>query len=96
MIRELAISWISGLMVLAAAEPPDLLRFTNGDQLHGTFEGIREGPRAIWQRDDVTAPVDFKTEQLRHVVLRGGRPLKSLASLSHLALVNGEIGRAHV
>lgn len=90
MIRELSISWISGLMVLAAAEPPDLLRFTNGDQLHGTFEGIREGPRAIWQRDDVTAPVDFKTEQLRHVVLRGGRPLKSLASLSHLALVNGD------
>ena len=90
MIRQLVIPWISGAMVVAAAEPPDLLRFTNGDQLHGTFQGIKDGPRAIWRRDDVAAPVDFNTAQLRHVVLRGGRPLKSLASLSHLALANGD------
>ena len=90
MIRKLAIPWLSGVMVLAAAEPADLLRFTNGDQLHGTFQGLKEGPRAIWRRDDVAAPVDFKTAQLRHVVLRGGRPLRSLDSLSNLALVNGD------
>ncbi|MES2922320.1 MAG: hypothetical protein V4819_12280 [Verrucomicrobiota bacterium] len=90
MIRHLAISWISGVMALVAAESSDLLRFTNGDQLHGSFQGLKDGPRAIWQRDDVAAPVEFETEQLRHIVLHGGKPLRPLASLSHLALVNGD------
>lgn len=90
MIRKLSISWLFGIAGLMAAEPSDLLRFTNGDQLHGTFQGIKDGPQAIWQREDLTAPVDFKISQLRHIVLRGGRPLKSLTSLSHVALVNGD------
>ena len=77
-------------MVLGAAESSDLLRFANGDQLHGRFQGIKEGPRAIWQRDDLNGPVDFKLDQVRHVVLRGGRPAKSLETLSHVALVNGD------
>lgn len=85
-----AILWLSLFAVLGAAEPSDLMRFTNGDQLHGTFQGIKQGPRAIWQRDDVNGPVDFKMEQIRHVVLRGGRPAKALASVSHVALVNGD------
>lgn len=89
MIRNLAISWISGVMILAA-ESSDLLRFTNGDQLHGSFQGLKEGPEALWRRDDVAAPVHFKTDQLRHIVLHGGRPRRSLSSLSHVALVNGD------
>lgn len=90
MIRKLSISWLSGMIGLLAAEPSDLLRFTNGDQLHGTFLGIKPGPQAIWQREDLTAPVDFKSTRIRHIVLHGGRALKSLTSLSHLALVNGD------
>jgi len=76
--------------VLMADEPSDLLRFTNGDQLHGTFQGISERQQLMWQRDDVAAPVDFKLEQIRHVVLREGRPVKPLADISHVALVNGD------
>ncbi len=90
MIRHLVISWISGVTLLTAAEPSDLLRFSNGDQLHGRFQGIQPGPQAVWRHDDVAAPVDFKTSRLRHIVLRGGRPLKPLSSLSHVALVNGD------
>lgn len=90
MIRNLAIFWIAAMTGLKAAGPADLLRFANGDQLHGSFEGIKEGPEAVWKRDDLAAPVAFKTDQLRHIVLRGGRPLKPLASLSHVALVNGD------
>jgi hypothetical protein len=90
MIPKPAIVWISGMMVLAAAESPDLLRFANGDQLHGTFQGIRNGSQVVWQRDDINAPVEFKPSQLRHVVLRGGKPVKALSSFSHLALVNGD------
>jgi hypothetical protein len=90
MIRSLAISWMTGLLALTAAEPADLLRFGNGDQLHGKFMGIKEGPQVVWQRDDLAAPVNFKTEQLRHIVLNGGRPKRALGSLSHVALVNGD------
>ena len=89
MIRHLSMLWISCLVALAA-EPTDLLRFVNGDQLHGMFRGIKDGPQAIWQRDDLAAPVDFKSTQIRHIVLRGGRPERALTSLSHVALVNGD------
>ena len=90
MIRTILIPWWFSMAVLTAAGAPDLLRFTNSDQLHGTFVGIKEGPRAVWQRADLAAPVDFKTTRIRHVVLHGGRPLKPLESLSHLGLVNGD------
>jgi hypothetical protein len=90
MIRNPAIPWISSLMILAAAESPDLMRFSNGDQLHGSFQGIRNGSQVVWQRDDLNAPVEFKPAQLRHIVLRGGKPSKALTSFSHLALVNGD------
>lgn len=90
MIRTAVIPWLLCITGLAAAERPDLLRFTNGDQLHGSFIGIKEGPRAVWQRDDIGAPVDFKTERIRHIVLHGGRALKPLESLSNITLVNGD------
>lgn len=90
MIRHLAISWISGLMMLTAGESPDMLRFTNGDQLHGTFMGIKEGPHAIWQREDIPNPVEFKTGRIRHIVLSNGQPRKSLGTLSNVTLVNGD------
>lgn len=84
------IAW-SCLMAAATAEPPqDLLRFTNGDQLRGSFIGLKEGPQVVWQNEDLAVPADFKTNRIRQIVLRGGRPLKPLATLSHLGLVNGD------
>ncbi len=90
MTRLLAISWLLAATAFSAETPPDLLRFTNGDQLHGTFRGIREDRSVIWQRDDVEKPVDFKPDQVRHVVLRGGRPVRSLVDVAHVAMVNGD------
>ncbi len=90
MIRRALILWLSPFACLLAKERPDLLRFTNGDQLHGTFLGIQKGPQASWKRDDVELPVEFKTGNIRHIVLHGGRPLKSLESLSNVTLVNGD------
>ncbi len=90
MIFKSASFWISSVMVLAAAESPDLLRFTNGDQLHGKFDGIKNESLVVWRRDDISAPVELKPSQLRHIVLRGGKPQKALSSFSHLALVNGD------
>lgn len=82
---------VAGLVCGQITGPkPDLLSFSNGDQLHGSFEGISEGPRAIWKRDDVTAPIEVAPDQVRQIVLNGGRPSVALPSLSHVALVNGD------
>jgi hypothetical protein len=90
MIRLGSICWCFGAVGLLAAEASDLLRFTNGDQLHGSFEGIKVGPQVSWKREDLAACVDFKTAQVRHVIINQGRPRKSLESLSNIVLVNGD------
>lgn len=90
MIWKPAIFCYGSLVVLMAAAPADLLRFTNGDQLHGEFKGIHKGPQVVWQRDDLAAPVEFKTSQVRQIVLHGGHPIKPLTNLSHVALINGD------
>jgi hypothetical protein len=94
MSRNICCLWIVGMpWALAAAplQPPqDLLRFVNGDQLHGSFQGIKEGPVAVWQRADLTAPGEFKSTLIQKIILRAGRPVKSNAELAHVALVNGD------
>lgn len=87
--RPLALLFL-GLSALAAEDRDDLLRFTNGDQLHGEYLGIKEGPRMIWKRGDIEGLVEFKTSGIRHLVLHGGRPNRALESLSHIGLVNGD------
>ena len=84
------IAWFCLMAAATAEQPQDLLRFTNGDQLRGRFIGLKEGPLVAWQNEDLAAPADFKTDRIRQIVLRGGRPLKPLAALSHLGLVNGD------
>lgn len=90
MIRTPAIFWLLSMIAAPAADLPDLLRFTNDDQLRGSFRGIGEGPRVRWQNEDLAEPADFKTSRIRHIVLRGGRPQKMLVALSHVDLVNGD------
>jgi hypothetical protein len=84
------IPWLLFALTAAAQDPQDLLRFTNGDQLRGQFLGLKQGPQVIWRNDDLAAAAEFKTTRIRQIVLRGGRPLKPLATLSHLGLVNGD------
>ena len=80
-----------GMLAAAPPEPrPDLLRFENGDQLHGAFQGVRDGSVAIWKREDMAVPGEFKTDKIQKVILRGARPLASTGSLGHVALVNGD------
>lgn len=83
---------LAGLSSATAVTPAitDLLRFTNGDQLHGKFMGINEGLQAVWSREDLSAPGEFKTSQIRQIVLRGARPIKALGCLSNVRLVNGD------
>ena len=68
----------------------DLLSFANGDQLHGRLSGIAAGPAVQWKRDDVGEEVKFKSSELRRIVLRGGRPEKSIEGFSHIGTCNGD------
>lgn len=67
----------------------DMMSFSNGDKLHGSYSGM-EGQSVIWRREDVSGAVKFNTSELRRIVLRGGRPQKSLGGLSHVGTVNGD------
>jgi hypothetical protein len=94
MIRSYLIPILAAIPCAVLAAPkevkPDLLRFTNGDQLHGSYQGVKEGGVVVWKRDDIDEPVELKPEKLRQVILRGGRPIESHASLGHVALINGD------
>jgi hypothetical protein len=68
----------------------DLMGFANGDQLHGRLAGIAAGPSVLWKRADVGEEVKFSTSELRRIILRGGRPARSLATLSHIGTSNGD------
>lgn len=90
-MSRLSLLTLAGLsLCLHAEEPADLLRFSNGDQLHGRFTGISEGPSLNWQREDLNDQVAFGIENLRHLVLRGGNPKQPLSSISLVELVNGD------
>lgn len=90
MIRAAALSVLLCSTLHAAPESVDLLRFSNGDQLHGTFLGIGSGTQVKWKREDLADPVEFKTGGLRHIILNGGRPSRSPGGLSHIGLSNGD------
>ena len=85
------IFFLAAALQCHGAEPrDDLLSFTNGDQLHGKLSGIDAGPSVLWKRDDVGEQVKFKSSDLRRIVLGGGRPVRSLETLSHIGTSNGD------
>jgi hypothetical protein len=90
MIRQPAITLLASMAAACAADLPDMLRFNNDDQLRGSFDGMREGPQVIWRNQDLAEPAAFRTNRIRHIILRGGRPLKALGTLSHAGLTNGD------
>ncbi|BCX49730.1 hypothetical protein HAHE_36380 [Haloferula helveola] len=89
MIRHLPL--IAALIGTVAADdaPADLLRLTNGE-LEGRFGGINRDGVLRWDRDDGIAPMEFRTDKVRQIVLRGGSSLKPGKDTSHLLLLNGD------
>lgn len=69
---------------------PDLLRFTNGNQIDGQFSGMDSSGVVTWTRPDVAAPMAFQREKLRQIVLRDARPISALGDPCHVTLVNGD------
>lgn len=87
MTRLLAI--LACLWIPAAGAPPDLLRLTDGE-LEGEFAGMDAGGTVTWKREDGVAPLKFKADNLRQIVLRGGTSLRPETETAHVELVNGD------
>ena len=94
-VRFLAGSFICGLIMLPggkaedASRPEDMLRFQNGDSLHGTFMGLREGILR-WKHPEAREHIDLKADKLRRVTFQGGRSRKTLRSPSYVRLKDGD------
>jgi hypothetical protein len=91
LIAALTLAGTLGSPAVAADEPDDLLRFANGDVIHGHFVGVENGPRLMWQRDDLPSPVGFDASKLRQLVFNSGKPTNALASPSNAVMVNGDL-----
>ncbi|MFM2198822.1 MAG: hypothetical protein RLZZ505_2254 [Verrucomicrobiota bacterium] len=86
----LTLLFAAGTILHAEELRQDLLSFSNGDQLHGRLSGISDGSSIQWKRDDVGGEVKFKSSELRRIILRGGRPAKSIEGFSHIGTSNGD------
>ena len=77
-----------GLATAVAAQ--DLLRFENGDTLHGQLEAISPSGSVIWQRSDIGEPIEFSQAELKEIVLSAGRPELTSESPAMVRLRNGD------
>ena len=68
----------------------DLVRFTDGDQLRGQFQGLRDNGAMIWKREDLANVAEFLPAKIRQVILRAGKAVRGIDSPSHAVLVNGD------
>lgn len=67
----------------------DLLRFENGDSLHGKFLGMKDS-EIRWRHSEARETINLKTIKLRRVAFNGGRSRKTLRSPSFVHLQGGD------
>ena len=69
----------------------DLIRFSNGDTLHGLFLGFDDHAAIIWKNPEAPEPIRFSTQKIHRVVLNRGHAHKKVGLKSTITLVNGDI-----
>lgn len=68
----------------------DILRFTNGDQLHGAYKGINDKGGVMWERKDIDNALTLQPENIRHIILQGAAPQVGVSAHSYIKLNNGD------
>ncbi|NIP96615.1 MAG: hypothetical protein GWO24_25545, partial [Akkermansiaceae bacterium] len=68
----------------------DLLRFLNGDSLHGEFAGIADGGEIRWRHGSARDPMVLDASKLRRLAFNGGRAPRALQTPSHVLLNDGD------
>ncbi|MCP5536722.1 MAG: hypothetical protein H7A51_10910 [Akkermansiaceae bacterium] len=69
----------------------DLLRFTNGDTLHGSFLGFGKDHTMLWKNPEATGPIEFSTKKTHRIILNGGQGHQKVAQNSTITLINGDV-----
>ena len=70
---------------------PDMLRFTNGDTLHGAFLGFGKDHTLTWKNPEAVDPIQFSTKKSHRVILNRGQGHQRVKKNSTITLVNGDI-----
>jgi hypothetical protein len=80
----------TGTRTLPVPDPAgdDLILFTNGDLMHGTFGGIDEG--LLWERKDINRPIKFGVPSVKQIIFNSARSVKMEKKSSFVTLVNGD------
>lgn len=95
-MNSLSLFLAAAILPALAAEPrPDVLRLSNGE-LEGHFAGLSSDGVLRWKRDDGVAPLEFKTDKIRQIILHGGTSLQPGADASHVTLSNGDRIPGHI
>ena len=92
LVSVVVLSQCLGLSPLSGQDvtlPQDLLRFRNGDSLHGTFLGLDDGLLS-WSHSEASEPISLRTDKIRRLSLHGGRARKTLRSPSFVQLADGD------
>ena len=79
-----------GTLKIPKSDPTgtDIMRFDNGDLIHGKFGGLND--RVLWKRPDIDRPLRVKRDGIRQIVFNGGRPGIHSSKTSHVSLINGD------
>jgi hypothetical protein len=80
----------AGTLKIPKSDPTgtDIMRFDNGDLIHGKFGGLND--RVVWKRPDIDRPLRVKRDGIRQIVFNGGRPGIHSSKTSHVSLINGD------
>ena len=88
-ILALGVALSSSLLGENPSQPEDLLRFRNGDSLHGSFLGLGDG-ELRWRHSEAAEPITLRTDKIRRLSFNGGRARKNLRSPSFVQLADGD------
>lgn len=79
-----------GTLKIPKSDPAgtDIMRFDNGDLIHGKFGGLDD--RVLWKRPDIDRLLRVKRDGIRQIVFNSGRPGIHSSKTSHVSLINGD------
>lgn len=69
----------------------DLLRFVNGDFIHGTFSGINRSSRLSWSRPDLDQPATLETSKISRIIFNEGTAPAQSSDPATIELASGDI-----
>jgi len=87
--RVLSIAVVTLMTVCRAPAAEDVLKFFNGDRLHGGLVAVSPTNGLLWHRDDAAADIRFALENVQDVVV-AGRDAQGGEGGSAVLLTNGD------